>query len=100
MKLPMAVFERLIWSYFADQGSRSKLKTADLDAIERLGDTNSALRITGIGDRFFATRTMTFSMIDEQDNAIHPEDSDVMKVLQKAMRASTVINLTEAPRVP
>jgi len=40
---------------------------------------------------------LTVPIIDEQNNAINTENDDVVRVLQKAMRADTVINLIEAP---
>jgi acetylglutamate/LysW-gamma-L-alpha-aminoadipate kinase len=40
---------------------------------------------------------LTVPIIDEQNNAINTENDDVVRVLQKAMRAETVINLIEAP---
>jgi acetylglutamate/LysW-gamma-L-alpha-aminoadipate kinase len=40
---------------------------------------------------------LTVPIIDEQNNAINTENDDVVRVLQKAMRAGTVINLIEAP---
>lgn len=39
---------------------------------------------------------LTVPIIDEQDNPINTEIDDVVRVLQMAMRASTVINLIEA----
>ena len=40
---------------------------------------------------------LTVPIIDEQNNAINTENDDVVRVLQKAMCADTVINLIEAP---
>jgi acetylglutamate/LysW-gamma-L-alpha-aminoadipate kinase len=40
---------------------------------------------------------LTVPIIDEQNNAINTENDDVVRVLQKAMHADTVINLIEAP---
>jgi len=40
---------------------------------------------------------LTVPIIDEQNNAINTENDDVVSVLQKTMRAETVINLIEAP---
>ena len=40
---------------------------------------------------------LTVPIIDEQNQAINTENDDVVRVLQKAMRAETVINLIEAP---
>ncbi len=40
---------------------------------------------------------LTVPIIDEQNTAINTENDDVVRVLQKAMRAETVINLIEAP---
>ncbi len=40
---------------------------------------------------------LTVPIIDEQNNAINTENDDVVRVLQKALRAETVINLIEAP---
>jgi hypothetical protein len=41
----MAFFERLIRNCFVGQGSPSELEAEVLDAIERLDDTNSTLRV-------------------------------------------------------
>ncbi|HSB05866.1 MAG TPA: [LysW]-aminoadipate kinase [Thermodesulfobacteriota bacterium] len=40
---------------------------------------------------------LTVPIIDEQNNAINTENDDVVRVLQSAMSADTVINLIEAP---
>jgi acetylglutamate/LysW-gamma-L-alpha-aminoadipate kinase len=40
---------------------------------------------------------LTVPIIDEQNCAINTENDDVVRVLQKALRAHTVINLIEAP---
>ena len=40
---------------------------------------------------------LTVPIIDEQNAAINTENDDVVRVLQKAMQARTVINLIEAP---
>src|SRR4030043_2002204 len=40
---------------------------------------------------------LTVPIIDEQNSAINTENDDVVRVLQKAMRTDTVINLIEAP---
>jgi [amino group carrier protein]-L-2-aminoadipate 6-kinase len=40
---------------------------------------------------------LTVPIIDEQNNAINTENDDVVRVLQKALRAETVIHLIEAP---
>ncbi len=43
------------------------------------------------------TPVLTVPIIDEQNRAINTENDDVVRVLQKALRADTVINLIEAP---
>jgi acetylglutamate kinase len=113
----MAVFERLIRNYFGDQGSPSKLETEVLDAIERLdgkvvqSGRNRGIRVYQDGklgilrdylgkpeainkalldlllDHGYVP-VLTVPIIDEQDNAIHTENDDVVRVLQKAMCAS------------
>jgi len=40
---------------------------------------------------------LTVPIIDEQNMAINTENDDVVRVIQKTMRAHTVINLIEAP---
>ncbi len=40
---------------------------------------------------------LTVPIIDEQDAAINTENDDVVRVLQQALQADTVINLIEAP---
>ena len=40
---------------------------------------------------------LTVPIIDEQSTAINTENDDVVRVLQKTLRADTVINLIEAP---
>ncbi len=40
---------------------------------------------------------LTVPIIDEQNTAINTENDDVVRVLQKALEADTVINLIEAP---
>ncbi|MFZ7110608.1 MAG: [LysW]-aminoadipate kinase [Desulfatiglandales bacterium] len=40
---------------------------------------------------------LTVPIIDEQNRAINTENDDVVRVLQKALKADTVINLIEAP---
>ncbi|MEW5909739.1 MAG: [LysW]-aminoadipate kinase [Thermodesulfobacteriota bacterium] len=40
---------------------------------------------------------LTVPIIDEEMNAINTENDDVVRVLQKTMKADTVINLIEAP---
>jgi acetylglutamate/LysW-gamma-L-alpha-aminoadipate kinase len=40
---------------------------------------------------------LTVPIIDEQNAAINTENDDVVRVLQKALKADTVINLIEAP---
>jgi acetylglutamate/LysW-gamma-L-alpha-aminoadipate kinase len=40
---------------------------------------------------------LTVPIIDEQNTAINTENDDVVRVLQKTLRAHTVINLIEAP---
>lgn len=113
----MAVFERLIRNYFGDQGSPSKLEAEVLDAIERLdgkvvqGGRNRGIRVYQDGklgilrdylgkpgainkalldlllDHGYVP-VLTVPIIDEQDNLIHTENDDVVRVLQKAMCAS------------
>ena len=40
---------------------------------------------------------LTVPIIDEQNTAVNTENDDVVRVLQKALKADTVINLIEAP---
>jgi len=40
---------------------------------------------------------LTVPIIDEQNSAINTENDDVVRVLQRALHADTVINLIEAP---
>ncbi|MGE5839405.1 MAG: acetylglutamate kinase, partial [Deltaproteobacteria bacterium] len=40
---------------------------------------------------------LTVPIVDEENNAINTENDDVVRVLQQAVRAGTVINLIEAP---
>ena len=40
---------------------------------------------------------LTVPIIDEQNTAINTENDDVVRVLQQALAAETVINLIEAP---
>jgi acetylglutamate/LysW-gamma-L-alpha-aminoadipate kinase len=40
---------------------------------------------------------LTVPIVDEENNAINTENDDVVRVLQHAVRAGTVINLIEAP---
>jgi acetylglutamate/LysW-gamma-L-alpha-aminoadipate kinase len=40
---------------------------------------------------------LTVPIVDEENNAINTENDDVVRVLQHAIRAGTVINLIEAP---
>ena len=40
---------------------------------------------------------LTVPIIDEQDTAINTENDDVVRVLQEALEADTIINLIEAP---
>jgi acetylglutamate/LysW-gamma-L-alpha-aminoadipate kinase len=40
---------------------------------------------------------LTVPIIDEENNAINTENDDVVRVLQQAVKADTVINLIEAP---
>jgi acetylglutamate/LysW-gamma-L-alpha-aminoadipate kinase len=40
---------------------------------------------------------LTVPIIDEENNAINTENDDVVRVLQKTLKAATVINLIEAP---
>ena len=40
---------------------------------------------------------LTVPIVDEENNAINTENDDVVRVLQRSVRADTVINLIEAP---
>ena len=42
---------------------------------------------------------LTVPIIDEENNAINTENDDVVRVLQQAVKADTIINLIEAPGV-